>query len=51
MGFTPQEIDRMSPWQYAAAVEGYRAHHDPEAGKELSGDEADELWDWLKGKG
>jgi hypothetical protein len=30
MGFTPQEVNAMSPWQWAAAADGYRtAHGDP----------------------
>lgn len=28
MGFAPQQIDDMSIWQIACAVEGYRAAHD-----------------------
>jgi hypothetical protein len=51
MGFTPQDVNRMSVWQYMAAMEGYRQAHDPDAAKELSGSEADELWEWLRAKG
>jgi hypothetical protein len=38
----------MSVWQFLAAVEGYRQAHDPDAGKELSSQEVDDLWDWLQ---
>lgn len=27
MGFTPQEVDRMSWWQYQACVDGYTLAH------------------------
>jgi len=50
MGFTPQEIDRMSIWQYAATIDGFNAAHDPDAGKALSEAERDDLWEWMQGK-
>lgn len=49
MGFSPVEVDRMSMWQFFAACEGYRQAHDPEAGKELSNAEVDEIWAWMQG--
>ncbi len=50
MGFTPQQINDMSIWQYASALEGYIAANSTEdAG--LSDKETDELWDWLQAKG
>ena len=49
IGFTPQQVDVMSVWQYMAAVEGYARANDPEAAKRLSGQERDELWEWVKG--
>lgn len=48
MGFTPQEVDRMSPWQFMAALEGYVTAHDPEAEKRLTDSEKDELWNWIQ---
>ena len=31
MGFTPLQVDQMSPWQWAAAAEGYaEAHRSPD---------------------
>lgn len=27
MGFTPAEVDRMSPWEFAAAVKGWNKAH------------------------
>ena len=47
MGFTPQEVDRMSVWQFMATVDGYMRAHDPENGNKLSKQEADALADWM----
>jgi len=47
MGFTPQQVRAMSMWQYLAAKEGYERANDPDAGKELTEGEADDLWAWL----
>jgi hypothetical protein len=30
MGFTPQDLNAMSPWQWAAAAEGYMQAHSSE---------------------
>jgi len=49
LGFTPQDVGKMSVWQFRAAVEGYRKAHDPDAGKGLSEAEADDLFDWIGG--
>lgn len=27
MGFTPQQVNQMSPWEFVAAAEGYAAAH------------------------
>lgn len=50
MGLSPTEVDRMSVWQYMAALDGFVAAHDPDADKALSADEADDLWNWLESK-
>lgn len=50
IGFTPTEIDQMSVWQFMSAVDGYAKAHDPEAAKELTADEEDDLWQWLQTK-
>ena len=50
MGFSPQQIDRMSVWQYLAALDGYIAANNPDAANSLSADEIDELWAWLESK-
>lgn len=49
MGFTPQDVRRMSMWSFFAAREGYIRANDPDAGKELSEAEAEELWSWVQG--
>ncbi len=41
---TPQDIDRMSMWQFFAMVAGAM-----DDGNSLSAAEADEIWDWLQG--
>lgn len=38
MGFTPEQIDRMSPWEYAACCDGFERAHggkSRQAGREL----------------
>lgn len=50
MGFTPQQIGRMSVWQYLAAVDGFIAANNPDAAKSLSASESDELFEWLESK-
>lgn len=53
VGFTPQEVDRMSIWQFHAAVEGWvEAHAAPAEGttNTLSESEKDDLWNWLQAK-
>lgn len=40
----------MSIWQYLAVVEGYQQASNPDAGSDLSSEEADALWDWLQTK-
>ncbi|QKC99176.1 hypothetical protein [Mesorhizobium sp. NZP2298] len=47
IGFTPQQVNEMSPWQYLAAVDGYIKANSSDDG-ELTAKEIDELWDWLK---
>jgi hypothetical protein len=47
MGFTPQQVDRMSLWQWLAAYNGYVASQSPDGGQRLSDSEADELFAWL----
>jgi hypothetical protein len=48
MGFTPQQVNEMSIWQFMAAVEGYAKHHSPDGDKQLTSKEKDELWDWIE---
>jgi hypothetical protein len=45
MGFSPAEVDRMSPWQFAAAAAGFATIHG-EPG--MSEAEADEIWEWMQ---
>jgi len=46
MGFSPQQVDAMSVWQFLAAAEGFMAGNDDGA---LTAKEVDELWEWVKG--
>lgn len=46
MGYTPQEIDEMSVWQYMSVVEGYIKANSTDDGR-LSAKEKDDLADWL----
>jgi len=49
MGFTPQQVDAMSMWQFMAALDGYAKHHDPEAAKKLTAGEKEDLWVFVQG--
>jgi hypothetical protein len=51
MGFSPQQVDRMSVWQFMAALEGFVSAHDPDGEKRLTEGEKDDLWQWLQEKG
>jgi len=48
MHMTPEEIERMSIWQFNAAVVGWASQFG-ESGK-MSKSEEDELWGWLQSK-
>ena len=48
MGFTPQEVNDMSVWQFMAAVDGYVEATTPDDGS-LTAKEVDELWDFVQG--
>lgn len=43
MGFTPQQVNEMSLWQFQAAVNGYADAHTPEADQGLDQQEIKEL--------
>lgn len=46
MGFTPQQVNDMSMWQFMAAVDGYiEANASDDVA--LTAKEVDELWSWL----
>ncbi len=47
MGFTPQQVNAMSMWQYFAALNGFIDANTPEDKKKMSTEEAEELYDWL----
>lgn len=49
MGFAPDQIDRMSLWQFMACVEGYMKANGSGGGG-LSESEQDEIWEWMKTK-
>lgn len=47
MGFTPQQVNEMSIWQYVTAWEGYVKHHSGDEEK-MSSKESEELFAWLE---
>lgn len=49
MGFTPQQVNSMSMWQFMATVEGYAKANGADESK-MSDKEADHLFEWLKSK-
>lgn len=50
MGLSPAQVNDLSMWQFMAACDGFAKAHDPDATKELSPGEADDLWEWLQTK-
>ena len=48
MGFTPQEVERMSLWQYSAAIAGYAKAQGGEEKTEAPTDE--EFMRWIEGE-
>jgi hypothetical protein len=48
MGFTPQQVNEMSIWQFMSALDGYSKANSAEGDKSLSDSEKDELWEWLQ---
>lgn len=46
-GFTPQQVDQMSIWQFNAAIVGWIKANSP-AKDELTEEQRDELFDWLE---
>jgi len=44
IGFTPQEVNEMTMWQFMAAVDGYIQANSQDDGKSLSKKEADDIW-------
>lgn len=51
MGFTPQQVNAMSIWQFLAAADGYIQANTSESQKnKLSESEQAELFDWVRGE-
>lgn len=48
MGFTPQQVNAMSMWQFFAAMNGYVAANSPRDAGKLTEAEADDLFDWIE---
>lgn len=51
MGFVPDAVDRMSLWQFSAALDGYLAAHGQDSGlTSAERDRASALLDRLEGR-
>ncbi len=50
MGFTPQQINKMSMFQFLAAAEGYASAHETEEPGAMNNQEQDEIWAWMQTK-
>jgi hypothetical protein len=50
MGFTPQQVDQMTVWQFFAAVDGFVKANGGAADSTLSETEKDEIWDWMQAR-
>lgn len=52
IGCTPEQVDRMSMWQFIAAVEGWIKANTSEDEKSEGGmmaqKDADEIWEWMQ---
>lgn len=49
MGFTPQQVNAMSLWQWFAALNGYIEANSSKGGAKISDSEAEELFAWIDG--
>jgi hypothetical protein len=47
MGFSPQQVNAMSVFEYMAALDGF-IKANGQADKTLSDREKDELWEWVQ---
>jgi hypothetical protein len=47
LGYTPQEVNAMSMWQWQAALNGFVEANTPKESAKLSESEADELFAWI----
>lgn len=50
MGFSPQQINLMSIWEFNALVDGWMKANDSSGVTTLSESEKDEIWEWMQGK-
>lgn len=50
MGFPPSEIDRMSMWQFFAAMDGWVTAKGGGNSNALSEAEKDDIWEWMQTK-
>ncbi|MET3602032.1 hypothetical protein [Martelella mangrovi] len=50
MGFSPQEVNAMSVWQFSAALDGYIKANSAEENDQtkLTDGQAEEIWVWLQ---
>ena len=47
MGFTPQQVNHMSMWQFMSAIRGWAEANSSKNHNSLSDDESDELFDMV----
>lgn len=48
MGFPPSSARDMSMWQYLAARAGWETANNPDGDKQITAEEADDLWDFIE---
>jgi hypothetical protein len=48
MGFPPSAAREMSMWQYMAALDGWISANSVDGDKQISAEEADDLWGWIE---
>lgn len=50
MGFSPQQVDQMTLWQFFAAIDGYVKANGGGQDTKLSETEKDDIWEWMQAR-
>jgi hypothetical protein len=50
MGLAPNDVKKMTVWEFIAVADHWMEAHDTGDDRKLSAAEADEIWDWMQQK-